>query len=202
LYSYTTSTGDATSFSLSPDGTVYSLALSPTDDELYSGGDFTNKYAIYSEDVSGGGDDETPPADEDDGGGRGGGHQKPIIKTPKFHGDTNLIELLRSLIQQFIAQGGTPSPAMLAFLGTPGGASSDYTRDLDLNSEGSDVTALQLFLIAQNKGPQAQALAVVGATGFFGPLTQAALAEYQASVGITPAVGFFGPVTRAYISGL
>ncbi|MDQ5928134.1 MAG: hypothetical protein QG633_572, partial [Patescibacteria group bacterium] len=86
--------------------------------------------------------------------------------------------------------------------GTPSTTSGTYTRDLDLNSEGSDVTALQLFLIAQNKGPQAQALAVVGATGFFGPLTQAALAEFQLAVGITPAVGFFGPVTRAFVNGL
>ena len=91
---------------------------------------------------------------------------------------------------------------MLAFLGTLPSTGSTYTRDLTLEDTGPDVTALQLFLIAQNKGPQAQALAVVGATGFFGPLTQAALAEYQASVGITPAVGFFGPITRAYVNGL
>jgi peptidoglycan hydrolase-like protein with peptidoglycan-binding domain len=33
--------------------------------------------------------------------------------------------------------------------------------------------------------------------GYFGPLTQSALAAYQAANGIAPAVGYFGPITRA-----
>jgi|GEM_PF-4657413 len=135
----------------------------------------------------GGGDD-----DDDNGGSNSGTHRKPIINPPSFQGDSNLIASLQARIQEL--------RAILASL--LGSSTTTYTRDLDLNSEGSDVTALQLFLIAQNKGPKAQALAVVGATGFFGPLTQAALAEYQASVGITPASGYFGPITRAYINGL
>ncbi len=73
------------------------------------------------------------------------------------------------------------------------------TGDLTLDSEGPLVMALQGFLILKNTGPAAQALAQVGATGYFGPLTQRALAEYQASVGISPASGYFGPITRAYI---
>ncbi len=153
-------------------------------------------------------DEETPAVEESNGGGNGssgsGGHRStpsPSLTAPQAPQQA-LLTLLRSLIQQFINAGGIPSPQMLAFVNGPTTTPGGYTRDLDLNSEGSDVTALQLFLIAQNKGPQAQALAAVGATGFFGPLTQAALAEYQASVGITPAVGFFGPVTRAYINGL
>ncbi|MEN9405397.1 MAG: hypothetical protein RLY47_356 [Candidatus Parcubacteria bacterium] len=148
-------------------------------------------------------EEETPPADdeeEEDGGGssshrRGGG-------SGTTGGSSDLLTLLRTLITQFIAQGGTPSPAMLAFLGTPTTTSNLYTRDLDLGAQGDDVLQLQLFLMTQNKGPAAQSLASNGATGFFGPLTQAALAEYQAPVGITPAVGFFGPVTRAYVNSL
>jgi peptidoglycan hydrolase-like protein with peptidoglycan-binding domain len=64
---------------------------------------------------------------------------------------------------------------------------------------GSNVTLLQQFLISQSKGSSAEALANVGATGYFGALTRAALAEFQTKVGISPALGNFGPITRAYL---
>lgn len=67
-------------------------------------------------------------------------------------------------------------------------------------SRGSDVSTLQNFLISQGKGPAAQALKNVGATSYFGILTKAALAEFQAQAGITPASGNFGPITRTYLS--
>ncbi len=165
---------------------MYALALHPDGDELYVGGS-SGWFGIYdSEDV-----DEV----EDDGETRSGSHRKPLVNPPSFRDDTTLLESLQARIEELKA-------ILASLLGTPSTTSDIYTRDLDLNSKGPDVTALQLFLIAQNKGPQAQALAVVGATGFFGPLTQAALAEFQLSVGITPAVGYFGPITRAYINGL
>ncbi len=72
-------------------------------------------------------------------------------------------------------------------------------RNLTLGSRGTDVTSLQQFLIIANKGSAAQFLADAGATGYFGLLTRAALAEYQAAVGISPAAGYFGPITRAQI---
>lgn len=62
------------------------------------------------------------------------------------------------------------------------------------------VTTLQQFLISQNRGSSARTLATVGATGYFGPLTRAALAEFQTQVGISPALGNFGPITRGYLS--
>ncbi|MFA5933828.1 MAG: ice-binding family protein [Candidatus Paceibacterota bacterium] len=65
---------------------------------------------------------------------------------------------------------------------------------------GNNVSILQEFLISQNKGPKAEALARVGATAYFGSMTRAALAEFQASVGIYPPLGNFGPITRAYLS--
>lgn len=71
---------------------------------------------------------------------------------------------------------------------------------LGQGSRGSHVTTLQQFLISQNKGPAAQALSAHGTTQNFGSLTRAALAEFQASVGIVPALGNFGAITRAYIS--
>jgi peptidoglycan hydrolase-like protein with peptidoglycan-binding domain len=75
------------------------------------------------------------------------------------------------------------------------------SRDLTVGSRGSDVTWLQDYLIAQNAGSAAVSLKAAGATGYFGSLTRAALAEYQAAKGITPAAGYFGPKTRAHLSG-
>lgn len=80
------------------------------------------------------------------------------------------------------------------------GGTAGFARDLDLRSSGEDVAALQTFLIAQKAGSSAKTLAETGATGYFGALTQAALAEYQAKEGITPSVGYFGAKTRAYIA--
>ena len=71
--------------------------------------------------------------------------------------------------------------------------------NLGTGSKNNDVFTLQQFLISQNKGSAALALSKVGATSYFGSLTRAALAEFQASVGISPAVGYFGPITRGYI---
>jgi hypothetical protein len=73
-------------------------------------------------------------------------------------------------------------------------------NDLEQTNSGANVIVLQQFLIAQNKGSAAHALAQAGATGYFGALTRAALAEFQAGAGISPAIGNFGPITRSYIS--
>ncbi len=73
--------------------------------------------------------------------------------------------------------------------------------NLGFGSKNSSVATLQEFLISQNKGLAARALAKAGATSYFGPLTRAALAEFQANAGISPAWGNFGPITRAYLSG-
>ncbi len=72
--------------------------------------------------------------------------------------------------------------------------------NLGKGSSGNDVVTLQQFLISQNKGSAAQVLAKNGATKYFGTLTRAALAEFQAKVGISPALGNFGAITRAYVS--
>ena len=72
--------------------------------------------------------------------------------------------------------------------------------NLGEGSSDDNVTILQQFLIAQHTGKDTQALADVGATSYFGVLTRAALAEFQAKAGISPALGNFGPITRAYMS--
>jgi peptidoglycan hydrolase-like protein with peptidoglycan-binding domain len=71
--------------------------------------------------------------------------------------------------------------------------------DLTLDARGAGVHVLQGFLIMAARGPAAEALAHAGATGYFGPLTRAALAEYQEAEGVTPARGYFGSRTRAVL---
>ena len=80
-----------------------------------------------------------------------------------------------------------------------GGSSASYsfTSDLTVGSKGADVNTLQQLLI--NKG---YLTAVSAPTGYFGPLTQAALAKFQAANGISPAAGYFGPKTRAFVNSM
>ena len=81
-------------------------------------------------------------------------------------------------------------------LGTSQGSSASVTfsRDLTLGSTGTDVTALQNWLISKGFAISA------GATGYFGAQTKASLAAYQAANAISPAAGYFGPVTRAKVN--
>ena len=76
-----------------------------------------------------------------------------------------------------------------------------FTRNLTISSTGEDVRQLQVFL---NNNGYTVANTGTGSPGFesayFGELTRAALARYQAANGISPAVGYFGPITRAHIN--
>ncbi len=151
----------------------------------------------------------TLACEEDNGGGRGGGggssgRATNTTKAVAQDGTTvreALIIKLQELIRQFIALGGTPSLSMVAFI-TPTSTSTTFARDLDVGDTGIDVKALQGFLIAQQKGPVSVVLAKAKANGYFGLLTQSALAEFQMFVGIVPASGYFGPKTRSIINGL
>jgi hypothetical protein len=77
-----------------------------------------------------------------------------------------------------------------------GGTNYNFTSDLTVGSTGSAVTALQTFLIGQGD------LVLNTPTQYFGALTQAALAKFQAAHGITPSVGYFGPKTRAFVNSM
>ena len=88
--------------------------------------------------------------------------------------------------------------ALLGFALLAGAQNYAFSNDLSLGSRGSDVSALQTWLIGNgfaipsvSSGPTAK--------GYFGQQTQAALAAYQRSVGI-PAYGYFGPQTRAKLN--
>jgi peptidoglycan hydrolase-like protein with peptidoglycan-binding domain len=91
--------------------------------------------------------------------------------------------MIASLSAQIAALSGTPS--------TP--AAVTFTSNLTVGSTGAEVTALQNFLIGKGYNTLA--------TGYFGPMTKAALAAYQTAKGITPAAGYFGPLTRASVNG-
>ncbi|MEK7115028.1 MAG: peptidoglycan-binding protein [Patescibacteria group bacterium] len=73
---------------------------------------------------------------------------------------------------------------------------ASFNRNLTVGSRGADVTALQDILIS--KGHLAAGLN----TGYFGNLTKAAVAKWQASMGISPAVGFVGPISRASLNSM
>ncbi|MCL5006970.1 MAG: peptidoglycan-binding protein [Patescibacteria group bacterium] len=75
-----------------------------------------------------------------------------------------------------------------------------FVRNLTVGDKGRDVAALQGFLITKDAGHSAVVLSGYGTTGYFGPITENALAEYQKSVGIGLASGYFGPVTRKWMA--
>jgi murein L,D-transpeptidase YcbB/YkuD len=68
------------------------------------------------------------------------------------------------------------------------------TRTLSLGSSGTDVSSLQQFL-------QAQGYLDATPTGYFGTMTQAAVAQFQKANNISP-VGSVGPLTKAKITAL
>jgi hypothetical protein len=92
--------------------------------------------------------------------------------------------MIASLSAQIAALSGTTTT-------TP--ASVTFTSNLTVGSKGAEVTALQNFLIGKGYNTLA--------TGYFGPMTKAALAAYQTAKGITPAAGYFGPLTRTSVNG-
>lgn len=112
---------------------------------------------------------------------------------------TALIVQLQALIAQAKTM-GISIPAGIETL--VGSANLSSLGDLMSGLRSENVRSLQNFLVAQNKGIAAAALKANGTTLNFGSLTKAALAEWQASVGISPASGYFGPLTRNYLKSI
>lgn len=85
--------------------------------------------------------------------------------------------------------------AQLAALqgGTTVTTSTTFTQNLTIGSTGAEVTALQQVLVAQGHMVMPAGVAF----GYFGPITQAAVAKWQAANGVAPAVGYWGPISRA-----
>jgi peptidoglycan hydrolase-like protein with peptidoglycan-binding domain len=68
--------------------------------------------------------------------------------------------------------------------------------ELVLGSSGNDVKELQQNLIAKGQGSATTKLVQVGATGYFGIITQNALIEYQTLMNITPNNGYYDSRTK------
>lgn len=71
-----------------------------------------------------------------------------------------------------------------------------FNKDLTLGSTGPDVVALQKYLV--KKGMMKMPTGV--SYGYFGNITQRAVAFYQTVNGITPTAGYFGPKTRKHLN--
>lgn len=71
-----------------------------------------------------------------------------------------------------------------------------FTKDLTIGSTGPDVVALQKYLVKNGFMVMPKGVSY----GYFGTITQRAVAAYQAKNGIVPAVGYFGPKTRTYLN--
>lgn len=128
-----------------------------------------------------------------------------------FSGVLNLVPVanaqsaadLQAQIAQLLAQ----IQQLQAQLNTAQGGGSmmtsyNWTRDLTVGSTGDDVKALQQYLNSHGAQVAASGAGSPGnESSYFGSLTRAALAKWQAANGVSPAAGYFGPITRAKIAG-
>ncbi len=124
------------------------------------------------------------------GGGGGGGSVSLTALAALLAPSASTTAYLNSLTAPGCPTGLVCTPNQVP---TPQTVSNLPSINLTLGSQGNDVTELQNFLIANNYlGPRYN-------TGYFGPLTMAALAKYQTDHDISPAIGYYGPITRATI---
>ncbi|MDD5050643.1 MAG: peptidoglycan-binding domain-containing protein [Candidatus Pacebacteria bacterium] len=86
--------------------------------------------------------------------------------------------------------------AFFVFISVAKAESYNFETNLTIGSSGADVVALQTFLETHSYLVMPEGVP----KGYFGLLTQMAVAKYQTAKGITPAVGYVGPVTRAQIT--
>ena len=117
--------------------------------------------------------------DSNSGSGRSGGGRRTVNTNSNANDNASVTGQVNSV---------TPGQGQVL-----GASTYNFTVDLSYGSTGADVNALQQMLI------DAGLLAIDAPTGWFGPMTRAALAQWQAAHGVAPAVGYFGPITRAAI---
>lgn len=91
-----------------------------------------------------------------------------------------LLQQVTALQAQLAGQGG-------AAVATP---ACTFSRGLTVGMRGDDVKCLQTYL---NVSPQ---------SGYFGPLTKAAVAKWQADNSVSPAAGYFGTLSQAKYKAL
>lgn len=97
---------------------------------------------------------------------------------------------------QTVAELTAQIAALMAKLQSMSGASAAINSDLTVGSRGAQVVVLQNALVAGGY----LSLPAGVAPGYFGSLTKAAVARWQAAVGVS-ATGYFGPISRAKFNG-
>lgn len=124
----------------------------------------------------------------------------PVITSSNPSLDS-LISQLKALIQQAASMGiSIPAGAQAYF--NPSKL-SDIAKNLYFGSVGDEVKSLQQFLNSQGFAVASAGAGSPGSeTTRFGALTRAALAKFQASVGISPASGYLGPLTKQYLKSI
>jgi len=105
--------------------------------------------------------------------------------------DPALLSQLQALLGGTTSTTGTASAGSLA-------AVQALTKDLTIGSKGTDVTTLQNWLVEEGY----LVMPVGVSTGYFGTITQKALAQWQAENAVTPSAGYFGAKTRGVIATL
>ena len=140
------------------------------------------------------------------GGGGGGGGSSVVTQTTTQATTTDTTTTATATTEQTTdTSNATALQEQLGALQTQlaqlQGASTVFTRNLEVGGTGDEVLALQKFLNANGfmiaeSGPGSPG----NETTTFGGLTRAALAAFQAANGITPSVGYFGPKTRAFVN--
>jgi hypothetical protein len=124
------------------------------------------------------------------------------IVTPVSSGTTDTATLeaeLASLTSQLNAL-EAEEKSLTGSTGVAAVASTTFTRPLSLGDVGTDVQALQVYLNSHGFPVATSGLGSAGQeTTKFGALTEQALIQFQASVGL-PSTGYFGPLTTAYVT--
>ncbi len=98
----------------------------------------------------------------------------------------DVVSDLQAQVQALLAQitslqGSTAAPSAMCHT---------FTRNHTVGNKGGEVAWIQEYL---KVSPQ---------SGYFGPLTKAAVAKFQSDNGIAPAAGYWGPLTRAKANAL
>jgi hypothetical protein len=120
--------------------------------------------------------------------------------TPAF---AQSVAELQAQIAALLAQINALQAQLQAQTGGGASVSCSFTRDLTVGSTGDDVKCLQQYL---NGAGYKIAASGPGSPGnestYFGQLTKAAVAKWQAANGISPASGYFGPISRSKYASL
>lgn len=141
-----------------------------------------------------------PPAFSGGGGGGGGGggiYYVPVVAVAATSGAASSTVSSAAVSSAASVRTAATGSLLSQPAGQVSAAAYAWARDLKRGLSGDDVAALQRILIEKGflvMPPRA-------ALGYFGALTEKALAAYQENSGIAPAAGYFGALTQASISG-